>query len=364
LTVPDDRAGRALTGAPLIEEALALPSSVRALLETASDAMVLADRHGRIVYVNDPARQLFRCRGDELLGRQMERLVPRLVGVRCDGTEFPAELSMSPVETDDGVLAMTAIRETADSSWIDEERTRLTEAQQAVRARDEFLSIAAHELRTPLTALQLQLDGLDQSLRALDPEQPGRDRMVNRVERALRNTGRITDLVNTLLDLTHIMSERLRLNLELTDLAGIVRDVADDYSDTEDAGHTVVVEAPERLEAVCDRFRFEQILSNMLSNATKYGQGRPIEVSLRTHEHAVELAVRDHGIGIAVEDRERIFEKFERGSAAQRFAGMGLGLYISRYLAEAHGGSIRVGSTDGDGATFVLQIPRHPLAPP
>jgi two-component system sensor kinase FixL len=364
LTLPDNPAGRALAGlrAGTGEVDVQLPSGVRALLEAAPDPLVLTDQHGRIVFMNEQAQRLFRSQGEELLGQPMERLVPKLVGVRCDGSEFAAELSLSPLETEGGLLALTAIRETPDQGWSVEERTRLTEAQEAVRSRDEFLTIAAHELRTPLTALQLQLDGLDQTLRALDPEAPGHARALGRVEKAARNAARITDLVNTLMDLSHIMSERLRLTLELADLAGVVRDVADDFCDSEQATQLVTVDAPERLEAVCDRFRVEQILTNLLSNATKYGQGRPIEVTLTGDAQSVELAVRDHGLGIEPEDRERIFGKFQRADAARRFSGIGLGLYISRYLAEAHGGSITVAHTDGEGAKFVLQIPRHPLA--
>jgi signal transduction histidine kinase len=336
-----------------------LPPAARAILEGAPDATVIADPAGKIVFVNAQAERLFGYPGHELIGEPLERLVPKLVGVRRDGGEFPAEISWSPLETEDGLLAMAAIRETSPAAPGEEERLRLVQAQEALRTRDEFLSIAAHELRTPLTALQLQLDGLDQSLRSIEPDaRQIYARVHARVEKAVRNATRLTDLVNTLLDLSGIMGERLSLKLEETDLAGLVREVADDFSHPERAPSHIVIEAPDRLDALCDRFRFEQILTNMLSNATKYGQGRPVEVRLSADDRSVELVIRDHGIGIAAEDHERIFQKFERATAARNYGGMGLGLYISRYLAEAHGGSIRVGSTVGAGSTFVLRLPR------
>jgi two-component system sensor kinase FixL len=338
-----------------------LPAATRLLLETAPDALVITDPRGRIVFINPQAELLFGYQGHELVGAPLERLIPKLVGVRSDGSEFPAELSLTPLETEDGLLTVAAVREreASERHKVAEERIRLAQAQEAVRVRDEFLSIAAHELRTPLTALQLQLDGIVQSLRAIDPAvRQAYARLQARLEKAVRNTGRLTDLVNTLLDLSRIMGDRLQLRVEVTDLAALVREVAEDFCEPDRPGGPVIIDAPERLEAVCDRFRFEQILNNMLSNAVKYGQGRPVELHLSGDAHSVRLAVRDHGIGIAPEDRERIFQKFERAAAARNYGGMGLGLYISRYLVEAHGGAMTVDATLGEGTTFIVQLPR------
>jgi signal transduction histidine kinase len=247
------------------------------------------------------------------------------------------------------------------SEWkkLEDERARLAQAQEAVRVRDEFLSIAAHELRTPLTALQLQLDGLEQSLRAVDPEVREKyARVQTKLEKAVRNTARLTDLVNTLLDLSRVIGGQLQLELQETDLAPLLRQVADDFGES---ASPLVIQAPTELRTVCDPFRFEQILTNLLSNAAKYGQGAPIEVELSQHGDSVVLSVCDHGIGIPAADHERIFQKFERAAAARNYGGMGLGLYITRHLIEAHGGSIRLTSTAGGGATFVARLP---LAPP
>jgi signal transduction histidine kinase len=360
LTSPDERTvpgtpGKADEGLP------SLPPAARALLQAAPDALIVADRRGRILFLNPLAEELFGYGGAELVGQPFERLIPRLMGRRKDGGEFPAELSLNSLETEDGLLLVAALREREPSERhrIAEERARLAQAQEAVRMRDEFLSVTAHELRTPLTALQLQLDALEQSLRTIDPAvRAAYGRVQARVDKAVRTVTRLTDLVNTLLDLSRIMGGRLRLQMEATDLSVLVREVSAEFSEPERTGSVVVVDAPASLEAVCDRFRLEQILTNLLSNAIKYGQGHPVEVKLRADEQAVRLSVRDHGIGIAAEDQERIFEKFERATSARNYGGMGLGLYISRYLAEAHGGEITVEATVGEGATFMLRIPR------
>jgi two-component system, LuxR family, sensor kinase FixL len=366
-----------------------LPAAARAVLDAAPDAIILADHQGRIVLANPQAERLFGHASADLLGASTEVLLPpwaraseapqwrlcfedpprplgprSLIAMRSDGSEFAAEITLSALRIEGEALAMAAIRETTERRKLEEERGRLTQAHEAVRMRDEFLSIAAHELRTPLTALQLQLDGLEQALSHLEPAaRIPYARVQARVDKAVRNTARLTDLVNTLLDLSRIVGGRLRLKLEETNLAAVVREVTDDFCEPTDRA-PVSVDAPDHLLVVCDRFRIEQIVTNLLSNAAKYGQGRPIAVKLATEADHVDLSVRDEGIGIAVEDMERIFHKFERAAAARNYGGMGLGLYISRYLAEAHGGSIRVARNAGAGATFVLRIPQRPPAAP
>jgi two-component system sensor kinase FixL len=333
-----------------------LPSATRALLETAPEALLLTNRRGCIVFVNARSEHLFGYSADELVGERVEKVIARLVGVRRDGSEFPAEISLSPLETEDGLLAMTAIREIGESTPGGRPPAVSSGMMQM---RDEFLSIAAHELRTPLTALQLQLDALEQSLNTVDPQlRDGYARVHAKIEKAARNASRLADLVNTLLDLTRIMGGRLDLRLEETNLAAVVRERVAEFRELERTS-AVLVDAPELLPAICDRGRFEQIVNNLLSNASKYGEGGPIEVRLAGSAGAVELTVRDHGIGVAPADRERIFEKFERAPAARKYSGMGLGLYITRRLAEAHGGTIDVVPTAGPGATFVLRLPQH-----
>ncbi|MBF5045950.1 GAF domain-containing sensor histidine kinase [Aggregicoccus sp. 17bor-14] len=232
------------------------------------------------------------------------------------------------------------------------------EAQEAIRARDEFLSIASHELKTPLTSLQLHLQSLRQGAAA--PERLGA-----KVEALQRQSRRLAALTDQLLDLSRIRLGRLDLNLEWVDLAALAREVAARFAEeAERQGGRVSVEAPGALVGSWDRLRLEQVLTNLLSNALKYGAGKPVRVRVREEAGAVQLAVEDRGIGIDAAAQARIFERFERAVSARHFGGLGLGLYIVREIIEAHAGQVAVRSTPGEGATFTVTLPRRPAAGP
>jgi signal transduction histidine kinase len=235
------------------------------------------------------------------------------------------------------------------------------DAQAAVRLRDEFLSVASHELKTPLTPLTLKLDSLARALQA-EPgtgfaAQHGRDVDVMR-----RQVKRLSDLVNDLLDVSRIASGRMRLDLERVDLAALAREVCLRFQPEADrAGCELRVSAPGPAEGYWDRLRLEQVLGNLLSNALKYGAGKPIHVQVRADGARAWLVVRDEGIGIAPEALGRIFEKFERAVSERNYGGLGLGLHVARTLAESMDGALRVESAPGEGATFTLELP---IAPP
>jgi signal transduction histidine kinase len=231
------------------------------------------------------------------------------------------------------------------------------EAQEAVRARDEFLSIASHELRTPLTPLQLHLQSLKRTLAAASPEGLSVETLASKVAVAERQEKRLSRLVSELLDISRIRLGKLELRPEEVDLPSVVSDVLAHYRvELAQAGCTVNVNAPEALRGLWDRARLEQVVTNLLTNAARYGHGKPIDISLAQDGEAVRLVVRDHGIGIAPEDQQRIFERFERASS-RNFGGLGLGLYIARQIVEAHGGTIRVSSELGVGSSFTVELP-------
>jgi signal transduction histidine kinase len=245
------------------------------------------------------------------------------------------------------------------------ERVRLVgELTEALRARDEFLSIASHELKTPLTALQLQVQSLLRSLRRERADNPSAERVAGKLATVERQVGRLTGLINILLDVSNIMAGRLRMRLEQVDLAEVTRDIVAHLREpVSDAGSTIELTADAPVIGLWDKHRVEGIVTNLLSNAIKYGCGKPIHVSVQATGNSARIEVRDQGIGIAASDHARIFERFER-AVPEQYGGMGMGLWIVRQTAEALGGTVMVKSNIGEGATFTVELPQLPATPP
>jgi PAS domain S-box-containing protein len=234
------------------------------------------------------------------------------------------------------------------------------EAQSAVAARDEFLSIASHELRTPLTALRLALENMRRvsSREAIERLPP---QYVERVLTTAERQGqRLEKLVTALLDVSRIHMGRLELDVDEIDLAAVVAEVVAQFEDeAAQTGSTVVVHG-EAVRGYWDRLRMSQVVTNLLSNAVKYGGGKPVEIEYSPRDDRAFLVVRDHGIGIDPADQPQIFERFERAVSSRNYGGLGLGLYIVKRIVEAHGGTIRVESSPGEGASFFVELPKHP----
>ena len=230
------------------------------------------------------------------------------------------------------------------------------EAREAVRVRDEFISIASHELKTPLTALRMNTDGLQRVLQRA----PGSDeRLPRRVQMSLKQLDRLEALVQALLDVTRLSEGRLQLQTEEFDVALLAREVADRFAEPLAAsGSALTVEAPEPVVGSWDRMRVDQVLTNLISNAIKYGEHKPIAIRVRLEAEQAMVSVHDDGIGVAPADQARIFDRFERAVSPRHFGGLGLGLWISRRMAEAMGGTLTVESAAGAGATFTLALPR------
>jgi signal transduction histidine kinase len=227
----------------------------------------------------------------------------------------------------------------------------------AVRVRDDFLSIAGHELRTPLAALLLQVEGLQrQALRNAFVAHP--DVLIDRVGKTRAHAQRLERLVGELLDVGRISAGRLTLELEDVDLGALVGEVAERFADQlARSGCTLTVTAPERVVGRWDRLRLDQVITNLLANAIKYGARQPIDLRVERLAEGARLTVIDRGIGIAPADQGRIFERFERAVSDRHYGGLGLGLWISREIVEALRGSISVESAVGAGSTFVVTLP-------
>jgi PAS domain S-box-containing protein len=232
----------------------------------------------------------------------------------------------------------------------------------AVTLRDEFLSIASHELRTPLTALRLQLDSVARSIERRAPEHLASGRLAASTGDARSQVARLTTLVERLLDISRFAEGRLQLDHEELDLVALVRGVVEIMREpARVAGCELSFTAPASLRGIWDRVRLEQLVTNLVGNATKFGARRPVDVALfgdgGERGEAARLTVTDRGIGIDAQSQRRIFGRFERGVSARNFGGLGLGLWVAKQIVDAHDGTISVQSTPGEGATFTVILP-------
>jgi signal transduction histidine kinase len=226
-------------------------------------------------------------------------------------------------------------------------------AREAIRARDELLVVAAHELRTPLTSLQLRTDQLlRRARRGADPAETASS------EGIARDVRRFTGVVDHILDAVKIRGEGVPLTRTRCDLAMVVKQrVGLVAARARAADSPIVLDSVPSVSGRWDKARLEKVIDVLLDNAIKFGSGHPIAVSLRTGGTWAELAVRDQGIGIPGDRLKAIFQPFERAVPQEHFGGLGLGLYIAKAIIDAHGGSIGVTSSSGEGATFVLRLP-------
>ncbi|MBD7977000.1 hybrid sensor histidine kinase/response regulator [Serpens gallinarum] len=245
---------------------------------------------------------------------------------------------------------------------LDELRQTQRELQQAVRMRDDFLSLVSHELKTPLNTLILETQLRRMHLQrenqiAFSPSQLLT--MVEKDEHQIRNLIR---LIDDMLDVSCIRTGKLSIRAQPCDLAELTRKVLDAFRpQLRQAGNELqcAIQGPAR--GCWDAFRLEQVLANLLTNAIRYGQGKTIEVRVEPGAETVLLQVRDQGPGVAAEDRERIFRQFERGSDGETVGGLGLGLFITEQIVSAHGGRIWVQGEPGEGALFCVELPYQTL---
>ncbi|MFL5355621.1 ATP-binding protein [Archangium sp.] len=235
------------------------------------------------------------------------------------------------------------------------ERAHVETLMEAIRARDDFLSVASHELKTPLAAFQLNLNAIERGLSTVSEHNVG-----GRLDVARRSVRRLARLIETLLDVSQLTTGRMQLVPAQVDLAELVAEVvAEVQVDARRLATPLSVRLESPLAGHFDPDRMEQVVHNLLSNALKFGQGRPVELTLRSEGPVVQLTVVDHGIGIPAADRARVFERFERAVPVRNYGGLGLGLWVTRQVVEAHHGHILIEETPGGGATFHVRLPRQ-----
>jgi PAS domain S-box-containing protein len=356
---------------------------LRLLVDQVRDyAIFMLDREGVVRTWNRGAERIKGYRAEEIVGSHFSRFYPEadvLAGkparmleraaaegrvedeglrVRKDGSLFRADVVITALRDADGELRGFAkvTRDVTERVEAEHERVRLARAEEATRARDQFLAIASHELRTPITALGLQAEALLR-LGRRNPEAPIAA-FTPRLETLKRQGSRLTHLVQALLDVTQLTAGRLALHRQPVDLAAVVREAMERWRDVlARAGCALDLRVGASLPGRWDRMRLEQVIDNLVANAVKFGAGRPVEVSAGTDGEHVRLEVRDHGIGISPEDQRRIFERFERAVPHTHYGGFGLGLWIVRNIVQAHGGVIRVSSEPGQGSRFEVTLP-------
>ncbi len=271
---------------------------------------------------------------------------------------FRWHLVRAVAERDDGGALLGWIATATD---IHDQKRAEDLLREAVHLRDDFLSVASHELRTPLTALKLEVSNLLRLAR-LDAGSE-RARLIAKVEKIDAQTARLRGLIDDLLDVSSLAAGQLELQIGPVDLSEVAGEIGARFIDeAARLGSRLTVDARERAVGCWDRERLEQIVSNLISNAVKYGDGKPIDVSVRAEGGHARLTVRDQGLGIAPRDHERIFGRFERAANSGNFGGIGLGLWIVKQIVNVFGGAVGVESAPGAGSIFTVELPYTALA--
>src|SRR5882724_2989237 len=232
-----------------------------------------------------------------------------------------------------------------------------------VKARDEFLSIASHELKTPLSAMLLQIQTALYNIRSVSLANFSVENLLRMLQSTEQQSKRLSKMINDLLNVSLITTGKLELEKEEVDLAQLTKDVVDRFMErAEREGSQITLKAAEKVVGEWDKLRIEQAVTNLISNALKYGNSKPIDIQVAKHDGMGKIAVTDHGIGIPENQQERIFERFERAVSSHAYKGLGVGLYITHQIVKTHNGKIKLASREGDGSTFVIELPLNQSA--
>lgn len=353
----------------------------RLVLQDALDAVVGLNADNRVVEWNKQAEITFGWTREEAIGQEVsDLLIPpefreghrqglrryiktgdskilnrriELEAVDKGGRRFPIELTVIPLSSDGGHYFYSFLRD------ITARKSAEADLKEALRSKDDFIGICSHELKTPVTSLKLQFQLAAKQIRGGDPRAYDPELTQRRITMANVQLDRMTKLIEDMLIASRLTRGPLDLRTASLDLSVLTREVLERFQDQFDTyGIAVRVETPpEPIFIKGDYFRLEQVITNLFTNAIKYGGKKPVVLRLEQNATHARLELIDQGVGIAPENLERIFLAFERAVSATNVTGLGLGLYISRQIAEAHGGRIYAESEEGQGSRFVLELP-------
>lgn len=355
-----------------ISDRKSLELLLSSIVTSSDDAIISKTLDGIVTSWNTGAEKMFGYTSAEMVGKSIRLIIPpnrqaeedfvldrirhgekvdhfETIRQTKDGRMLNISLTVSPVRDSHGILvgASKIARDITLKKWMENElevtRRRLTEA---LASRDQFFAVAGHELRNPLNVLSILWQIPDGSLS---------ERVI---EKSRVQLDRLNALIDRLLDISRVRSGTLEMDRQKLDLAILVREVAGRFATTH-PDLQICLQCDPRIEGNWDRLRIDEVLTNLVSNAIKYGLKKPIAVSALANADHVLVIVRDHGIGISGEDLKRIFEPFERVEELSHVNGLGMGLWITQKVVEAHGGTIQVESELGHGSSFVVRLPRH-----
>jgi PAS domain S-box-containing protein len=373
-------------------------------LKSIGDAVLVCDQRQRIVFLNPMAETLtgWKLRDAKYLPvnsvlslidekgeivRELPREVldsgaaldgGRLVLRSRDGSEHPIEQTAAPIRDAKGsligvILIFRDVREKREKEKELQEsesrfRTVADDLRKALEHRDTFLSIASHELKTPLTSLKLQLQLTDRAIKPETGAVPTAEKLKGAINMSIQQVQRLDNLISDLLDVSRIHRGKFSYQFEGVDLAQLVKEHVNRLCEqTKTVNCTIKISTDIRLWIEGDKFRLEQVVSNLFSNALKYGAGKPFSIELCEENGFAVLRACDQGMGIPKDKISTIFDKYERAVSAKNISGMGLGLYIVRQIVHAHKGTIDLQSDPGRGTTFTVKFPlreEHLVLPP
>lgn len=230
--------------------------------------------------------------------------------------------------------------------------------QKEIKSRDEFLSIASHELKTPLSAMLLQIQTALYNIRTVSLANFSVEKLLKMLQSTEQQSKRLSKMINDLLNVSLIRTGRLELEKESADLGQLVKDVTDRFSEkAEREGSPIYLKSEKNVMGNFDKLRIEQAVTNLISNAIKYGDHEPIEIKVSKQDGFGRITVSDQGIGIPKDRQERVFERFERAVSNHNYKGLGVGLYITQHIVRTHNGRITLQSRPNAGSTFTIELP-------